>query len=134
MALTYFWRVLSAKTEPQKFFTKTLKNERAWFLQAKCCSIFKVPCRSAHRARNSLFIIPRRNFLVNTFFTIFLKKDGEEWKAPVERITPTFAVGLPWKKTSLLTDLSGADDGNRTRVTSLGSWNSAIELHPHRQC
>lgn len=26
---------------------------------------------------------------------------------------------------------AGADDGNRTRVASLGSWNSAIELHPH---
>ena len=24
----------------------------------------------------------------------------------------------------------GADDGNRTRVVSLGSWSSAIELHP----
>ena len=24
----------------------------------------------------------------------------------------------------------GADDGNRTRVISLGSWSSAIELHP----
>lgn len=25
---------------------------------------------------------------------------------------------------------AGADDGNRTRVASLGSWNSTIELHP----
>lgn len=25
----------------------------------------------------------------------------------------------------------GAGDGNRTRVASLGSWNSAIELHLH---
>jgi hypothetical protein len=24
----------------------------------------------------------------------------------------------------------GAGDGNRTHVTSLGSWHSAIELHP----
>ncbi len=26
--------------------------------------------------------------------------------------------------------LYGADDGNRTRVASLGSWSSTIELHP----
>lgn len=25
----------------------------------------------------------------------------------------------------------GAGDGNRTRTTSLGSWSSTIELHPH---
>ena len=25
----------------------------------------------------------------------------------------------------------GAGDGNRTRVASLGSWNSAVELHLH---
>lgn len=28
-------------------------------------------------------------------------------------------------------NLSGAGEGNRTPVISLGSWNSAIELHPH---
>ena len=26
----------------------------------------------------------------------------------------------------------GAGDGNRTHVTSLGSWSSTIELHPRR--
>ncbi len=29
--------------------------------------------------------------------------------------------------------MNGADDGNRTRVVSLGSWNSAIELHPQKK-
>ena len=27
--------------------------------------------------------------------------------------------------------IAGADDGNRTHVTSLEGWNSTIELHPH---
>ncbi len=35
------------------------------------------------------------------------------------------------KSASVCLPIFGADDGNRTRVTSLGSWNSAIELHPH---
>ena len=38
------------------------------------------------------------------------------------------------KSTAILAKMRwtfGADDGNRTRVASLGSWNSAIELHPH---
>ncbi len=29
---------------------------------------------------------------------------------------------------------NGADDGNRTHVTSLEGWNSTIELHPHLAC
>ncbi len=28
-------------------------------------------------------------------------------------------------------DFRGAGDGNRTHVTSLEGWSSAIELHPH---
>jgi hypothetical protein len=29
--------------------------------------------------------------------------------------------------------INGAGEGNRTLVSSLGSWRSAIELHPHCQ-
>lgn len=41
---------------------------------------------------------------------------------------------LPWKRsTDWAIRAYGADDGNRTRVVSLGSWNSAIELHPQKK-
>jgi hypothetical protein len=35
-------------------------------------------------------------------------------------------TGLTWEN-------GGAGEGNRTPVTSLGSWSSTIELHPRRQ-
>ena len=52
--------------------------------------------------------------------------------------TPSFAEGKHHSKNALLsTDKSaffvGAEDGNRTRIFSLGSWCSATELLPRKQ-
>ena len=47
------------------------------------------------------------------------------WPFPVGSLPPPQRFELP-------DNILGAGDGNRTHVTSLGSWGSTIELHPHK--
>ena len=59
-------------------------------------------------------------------------------------LIPPYSDGVPWGIRTLdlllrrqllypaeLKARIGADDGNRTHVTSLEGWNSTIELHSH---